>query len=75
LSEGALFWASGILVAVRDPDGKLSGFVKVVRDLTERKRAEEQRDELLQQLQQANQAKDRFLATLSHELRTRSRRS
>jgi CheY-like chemotaxis protein/nitrogen-specific signal transduction histidine kinase len=55
---------------VRDKEGKICGYAKVIRDLTERKRAEEQRDQLLQELQQANQAKDRFLATMSHELRT-----
>jgi len=68
--NGERFWASGVLAVVRDKSGNISGFVKVVRDLTERKRAEEQREELLEELQRANQAKDRFLATLSHELRT-----
>jgi PAS domain S-box-containing protein len=68
--NGELFWASGILSAVRDADGNVSGFVKVIMDLTDRKHAEEQRDHYLRDVQEANQAKDRFLATLSHELRT-----
>jgi len=38
--DGSRFWANGVLTAVRDDDGELRGFVKVVRDLTERKRAE-----------------------------------
>src|SRR3954469_2942728 len=31
--SGEHFWASGILSAVRDGDGNVSGFVKLVRDL------------------------------------------
>jgi len=68
--NGETFWASGVLSATRDKDGNVTGFVKVVRDLTIRKRAEDQRDRVLQELQHESQAKDRFLATLSHELRT-----
>ncbi|MFL5344756.1 MAG: PAS domain S-box protein [Hyalangium sp.] len=33
---GAMFWASLVLSAVRDPDGRLRGFSNVARDLTER---------------------------------------
>jgi PAS domain S-box-containing protein len=36
------FWASGITTAMRDDEGKLIGFAKVMRDLTERKQVEEQ---------------------------------
>jgi PAS domain S-box-containing protein len=40
--SGKLFWASGITTAVRDEAGNLSGFIKVLRDLTEQKQLEEQ---------------------------------
>jgi PAS domain S-box-containing protein len=39
--DGSLFWASVLISAVRDPSGELTGFVKVTRDLTERRAAEE----------------------------------
>jgi len=39
---GVRFWASGIMTATRDEAGNLMGFIKVMRDLTERKRLEEQ---------------------------------
>ncbi|HEX2998725.1 MAG TPA: ATP-binding protein, partial [Armatimonadota bacterium] len=49
-------------VPIRDSRGKLLGSVAVLQDVTEFKRVE-------QELMAANEEKDRFLATLSHELR------
>jgi PAS domain S-box-containing protein len=40
--DGTKFWASVIITAIRAPHGELLGFGKVTRDLTERKRVEEQ---------------------------------
>ncbi len=39
--DGSYFWANIIITALRDEHEKLVGFVKVVRDLTEKKRMEE----------------------------------
>jgi PAS domain S-box-containing protein len=39
-SDGTRFWASGSTNALRDSDGRLRGFVKIFRDLTERRAAE-----------------------------------
>jgi formate hydrogenlyase transcriptional activator len=40
--DGARFWANIVLTAVRDPaTGEVSGYAKVTRDFTDRKRAEE----------------------------------
>ncbi|HEX3583653.1 MAG TPA: PAS domain S-box protein, partial [Thermoanaerobaculia bacterium] len=88
--DGSRFWANVVITAVHDETGRLRGFAKVTRDITERKRAEETQRALLQQrearltaeeerrraeasfrvAQEANRAKDEFLMTLSHELRT-----
>lgn len=38
---GAHFWSHGVLTALYDGSGKLRGFAKVTRDLTERKLSEE----------------------------------
>jgi signal transduction histidine kinase len=39
--DGSRFWASVVITALRDNRGELYGFGKVTRDLTERKRAED----------------------------------
>ena len=38
--DGSLFWANVVLTAVRDANGALTGFAKITRDLTERRKAE-----------------------------------
>jgi PAS domain S-box-containing protein len=60
--DGSRFWALGIVTPMHDAGGKLTGFSKILRDMTDRKRAEEA-------LQDADRRKDVFLATLAHELR------
>jgi PAS domain S-box-containing protein len=39
--DGSPFWANSVLTPIRDESGRLRGFAKVVRDMTERKRAEQ----------------------------------
>jgi two-component system CheB/CheR fusion protein len=81
--DGSRFWASGSMMLMRDAQGQAVGFVKILRDQTAAREAqqalERSRAELLQALEQnelarselqaADAAKDRFLAVLSHELR------
>ena len=66
--DGSRFWANAIISAVRDSTGELVGFSKITRDLTDRKRSEEERAARLA-AEQANRTKDEFLAILGHELR------
>ena len=39
--DGSRFWANVILTAIRDETGQLTGYAKVTRDFTDRKRADE----------------------------------
>ena len=74
--DGAFFWANVVVTAMRGADGHLIGFSKVTRDLTERKRAEEDIRNLNHNLQQhvaeltvANREFDAFTYSLAHDLR------
>lgn len=51
--DGSRFWASVALTAVRDRDGRLIGFGKVTRDLTERIAAQRALEETNQKLEQS----------------------
>ena len=59
--DGTLFWASVVITALRDPKGELVGFAKVTRDLTERRRSEEQRAVLLERERKAREEAERNL--------------
>jgi PAS domain S-box-containing protein len=67
--DGTHFWADVIITALRDSEGRLIGFAKVTRDLTERMRAEQERLRLTR-VEAAVRIKDEFLSIASHELKT-----
>src|SRR6478672_6039524 len=67
--DGSRFWALGIVTPMQDARGNLTGFSKILRDMTERKCAELQLQEQAVALKQADRSKNEFLATLAHELR------
>jgi PAS domain S-box-containing protein len=61
--DGSTFWANVVITAVRDGDGKLRGFSKVTRDLTERREAEERARRLLEE-EAARRAAERAAAEI-----------
>ncbi len=68
--DGSTFWASVVVTGVRDDTGRLLGFAKLVRDLTERNSAEAELIRAKVTAERASEAKSQFLANMSHELRT-----
>src|SRR5258708_10200274 len=74
--DGSRFWASVVVTPLRDRTGKLRGFAKVTRDITERKQTEEQLDRQRSQLARsnteliaANKELEAFSYSVSHDLR------
>ena len=67
--DGSRFWANGLMVALREPGGRLLGFGKILRsrsDLWEQLQTLRNR---IEALDGEARRKDVFLSTLSHELR------
>lgn len=56
--------------AIRESDGSISGSVATIRDITVRKQAEREIERARDEAIAASQAKSRFLANVSHEVRT-----
>ncbi|HWY86320.1 MAG TPA: PAS domain S-box protein, partial [Gemmataceae bacterium] len=61
--DGSQFWAMGVVTPLWDEGGRLRGYAKIMRDITDRKQAETE-------LAEANHRKDDFMAMLAHELRS-----
>lgn len=74
--DGTRFWADVQLSTLHDDQGKLFGYAKVTRDMTEVRAAEERERQLVIERQarvlaeEALRSRDRFLAIASHELKT-----
>ncbi len=69
LPGGELYFA-GHATALRDFSGKIVGAIETVRDVTERKRFEDELARAKDAAESANRAKGAFLAMMSHEIRT-----
>src|SRR3954468_3411914 len=78
--DGSKYWADIVITTLRDPLGNLTGFSKVIRDITERKRAQQEirqlnaelEDRVFQrtiELEAANKELEAFSYSVSHDLR------
>ncbi|HEV2851559.1 MAG TPA: ATP-binding protein [Thermoanaerobaculia bacterium] len=75
--DGSILWAQCSARPLLDEAGRFAGAFTMVVDVTGRKQAEAEREEILlrerkarAEAEAANRIKDEFLATVSHELRT-----
>jgi len=75
--DGALIWALVNWAIIRDAEGHPLRSVATIQDITARKQAEAEREELLlreraarETAEAATRSKDEFLAVVSHELRS-----
>ena len=68
--DGSRFWASVVITALHDPQGRLVGFSKITRDLTERKQTEQALQKAMSEL--AHMARvttmGELAASIAHEI-------
>ena len=64
--DGSLFWASVVITKLQDQDGRAVGFVKITRDLTEKKNSE---NALIRAFEDSTRQRAEFTASMSHEIR------
>jgi rsbT co-antagonist protein RsbR len=73
--DGSRFWANVVITALRDESGRLRGYGKISRDLTERKKVEEElrrmRDELDQRVKERTAELAKVNGALKAELAAR----
>jgi PAS domain S-box-containing protein len=69
--DGSRFWANVLITPIREAEGTLVGFAKVTRDLSERKRHEEERIELakVEEAKRVAEANEASAQALAEELR------
>jgi PAS domain S-box-containing protein len=68
-SDGQCITVSLTISPIKDDSGNVIGASKIARDVTERKRMEDDLRRLAADLSAADRRKNEFLATLAHELR------
>jgi len=68
--DKSLFYAYGLVFPLIGLDGEMLGFVKILRDLTDRKQSEDAIKKYVRQLEELNTHKESVLAILSHDLRS-----
>ena len=68
-SDGSRILVSLTISPIKDQDGRVVGASKIARDITDRKRAENELRELAASLSETDRRKNEFLAMLAHELR------
>ncbi len=68
--DGAQFYAYGLVFPILGVNGEKMGYVKILRDLTYRKKAEDSIKNYVKELEELNSHKESVLAILSHDLRS-----
>jgi len=68
--DGSQFWANVVITAIYNREGKLMGYSKITRDLTQRKALEQESLKRNQQLEAVNKELEAFSYSVSHDLRT-----
>ena len=68
--DKSLFYAYGLVFPLIGLEGEMLGYVKILRDLTDRKQSEDAIKKYVKELEELNTHKESVLAILSHDLRS-----
>jgi PAS domain S-box-containing protein len=68
--DGSIIWVSSNAHAVKDESGNILYFEGSVEDITQRKESEAERERLLSELASKNAELERFVYTVSHDLKS-----
>ncbi|MFO7447602.1 MAG: PAS domain-containing sensor histidine kinase [Ignavibacteriaceae bacterium] len=67
--DGSKFFAYGLVFPLTAKNGELIGFVKILQDLTEKRKSEEAIKKYVQDMEELSTHKENILSILSHDLR------
>ncbi|HSQ46301.1 MAG TPA: PAS domain-containing sensor histidine kinase [Lutibacter sp.] len=68
--DGSKFYAYGLVFPLIGQEGEMLGYVKILRDLTERRKSEDAIKKYVRELEELNSHKENILAIVSHDLRS-----
>jgi PAS domain S-box-containing protein len=68
--DGSEFYADIVFTAIRDGNGKLTGFIKITKDITVQMKVREDLGRALTRERELNEMKSRFVTLASHEFKT-----
>jgi len=68
--NGELYWELTKITPLKDKDGKITHFVAVKEDITEKKKIRQELINAKEKAEESDRLKSAFLANMSHEIRT-----
>jgi PAS domain S-box-containing protein len=68
--DGSRITVDLVVTAIKHESGEVGGFIFLANDVTERKRAESERERLIHELENKNTELERFTYTVSHDLKS-----
>ena len=67
--DGSQFWANAVVTPLQDQAGRVRGFLKITRDTSEKRKAEQELITRSAELEAANKELESFSYSVSHDLR------